>query len=77
MHDPATSKASYDDLLALPEGQVGEILGGELYAHPRPAPRHARASSALGFKVGGRCPSPWAPSGPRGVALVRPGPGRR
>jgi Uma2 family endonuclease len=41
-------QATYDDLLNLPENQVGEILNGELHAHPRPAPKHARVYSALG-----------------------------
>jgi len=33
--------ATYDDLLAVPEHQVAEILDGELYATPRPAFPHA------------------------------------
>lgn len=45
--------ACYDDILALPEHLVGEILLGELHTHPRPAPRHARAYSALGYLIGG------------------------
>ncbi len=40
--------ATYDDLLALPDHVVGEIINGELIVSPRPAPRHAMASSALG-----------------------------
>ena len=47
MSDPAPRKARYEDLLALPDNLVGEILAGELHTHPRPAPRHARAYSAL------------------------------
>lgn len=39
--------ATYEDLVALPEHQVGQIIDGELIAQPRPASRHARASSAL------------------------------
>ena len=53
MSDPARRKPSYEDILALPEHLVGEILAGELHTHPRPAPRHARAYSALGYLVGG------------------------
>ena len=53
MSEPAASDATYDDILALPENLVGEILGGRLHTHPRPAPRHARAYSALGFSLGG------------------------
>ena len=44
--------ATYEDLFDLPENVVGEIIAGELHTHPRPAPAHARASSALGIKVG-------------------------
>jgi len=47
MSHPAPRRARYEDLLALPEHLVGEILAGELHTHPRPAPRHARAYSAL------------------------------
>ena len=53
MTDTVKGQACYDDLRALPENMVGEILGGELHATPRPAPRHARAYSALGFSLGG------------------------
>ncbi|XTI71624.1 Uma2 family endonuclease [Acidithiobacillus sp. AC3] len=50
----ATAKrlASYDDLLELPENVVEEIIAGGLHTHPRPAPAHVRASSALGIQVG-------------------------
>jgi len=53
MPEPARRYASYEDILALPETLVGEILFGELHTHPRPAPRHARAYSALGYLLGG------------------------
>lgn len=53
MTRPAERLASYEDLLALPENLVGEILSGTLYTHPRPAPRHAHAYSALGYLIGG------------------------
>lgn len=53
MPEPLRRQASYDDILALPENLVGEILLGELHAHPRPAPRHAHAYSALGYLLGG------------------------
>ena len=38
----------YEQLLELPENQVGEIFAGQLHAHPRPAGPHALASSSLG-----------------------------
>jgi Uma2 family endonuclease len=40
--------ATYADLLALPDHVVGEIVGGELHASPRPAPAHAVAASSVG-----------------------------
>jgi len=43
--------ATYADLLALPDHVVGEIVGGELFVSPRPAPRHATASSGIGGKL--------------------------
>jgi len=46
-------KATYDDVLAAPEHQVAEILDGELFLSPRPANRHARASSSLFSQIGG------------------------
>lgn len=45
--------ATYDDLLAVPEHLVAEILDGELHTSPRPAPRHADASSGLGGALRG------------------------
>ena len=43
--------ATYDDLVALPEHVVGEIVDDELWASPRPAPKHANAESAIGALV--------------------------
>lgn len=48
MSRPANKVATYEDLLDLPENLVGEIFNGELVTHPRPAPRHALASSIVG-----------------------------
>ncbi len=45
---PAIKPATYNDILALPEHVVGEIIRGVLRTHPRPAPKHARAYSSLG-----------------------------
>ena len=53
MSQPAQRPASYEDLLDLPAHLVGEIINGRLVSHPRPAPKHARASSILGVEVGG------------------------
>ncbi len=45
--------ATYEDLLAVPDHLVAEILDGDLYTSPRPAPRHADASSGLGGALRG------------------------
>lgn len=44
-------KATYDDLRAVPEHVVAEIVGGELITNPRPRPRHAHATSAIGSQL--------------------------
>src|SRR5581483_2502269 len=44
--------ATYEDLLAVPEHLVAEILFGRLVTRPRPAPRHAVAGRALGNVLG-------------------------
>ncbi len=64
MSIPARRLAVYEDLFDLPENMVGEILNGELHTHPRPAPRHARAYSSLGYVVGG--PFDFGSGGPGG-----------
>jgi Uma2 family endonuclease len=51
--DPAKRRATYEDYLALPAHVVGEIINGVLQVSPRPAPRHAYASSRLGGKLDG------------------------
>jgi Uma2 family endonuclease len=45
--------ATYEDLRALPETVVGEIVAGELVASPRPASRHVVVASTLGIQLGG------------------------
>jgi Uma2 family endonuclease len=44
--------ATYDDLVAVPDHLVAEIVDGELWTSPRPALRHAAASSELGHQLG-------------------------
>ncbi|MGA9523410.1 MAG: hypothetical protein WBV82_18240 [Myxococcaceae bacterium] len=46
-------RATYEDLVALPEGVTGELIDGELFASPRPAGRHIAIASALGSELGG------------------------
>ncbi len=50
--DPARRRATYEDLLQIPEHHLGQIIDGELYVHPRPAYRHAAAASVLGEELG-------------------------
>jgi Uma2 family endonuclease len=57
--------ATYEDLLAVPEHLVAEILFGRLVTHPRPAPRHATSANALStvltspFQFGRDGPGGW------------------
>lgn len=48
MTQPAPRHATYEDVLALPEHVVGEIVDGELSVSPRLAIPHAVGTSALG-----------------------------
>ena len=56
---------AYDELLALPENLVGEIIGGQLYTQPRPAGPHNNAETCLGsalnppFQQGKGGPGGW------------------
>lgn len=41
-------RATYEDLLKVPDHMVAEILDGDLFAWPRPSFLHARAASGVG-----------------------------
>jgi Uma2 family endonuclease len=62
---PDSRQALYDAYLAVPEHRRAEIIDGILYVSPRPAPRQANASSALGsdlqraFQRGRGGPGGW------------------
>jgi Uma2 family endonuclease len=68
---PARRAATYEDLLAVPEPLVAELLFGQLVTHPRPAPRHANVVTRLNgilsapFNLGIGGPGGW-------VFLVEP-----
>ncbi len=47
-----TRRATYQDVLDAPPHKVAEVIAGTLHTHPRPAARHAWASSGLGIKIG-------------------------
>ena len=66
-------RATWADLLALPEHQKGEIVNGELVLAPRPAPPHVMVASDLAVLLGGtfRFGSGGGPGG--WVILAEPG----
>ncbi len=57
----ATRRATYADLLAVPEHLVAEILDGELFTFPRPALRHARVATKLGGTLDAQFDGPPGP----------------
>lgn len=50
--DPARKLATYDDLLALPDGVKGEVIAGSIVLPPAPLPRHSNAQRALSGFIG-------------------------
>ena len=61
-------RATYADLLAVPSNMIAEIINGELRTMPRPAPRHAKASSVLGMRLGP--PFQLGEGGPGGWQII-------
>ena len=51
MTNTALKLPSYEDILDLPDNMIGEIINGRLEIQPRPAPKHALTSSALGGEL--------------------------
>ncbi len=45
--------ATYEDLCQVPAHMIGQIIHGQLIVLPRPAPKHALASSSLGEELVG------------------------
>ncbi len=54
MASPIRRRATYDDLLKVPDHLVAEIVDGDLHTSPRPAGRHSVATSGLGGQI-------WSP----------------
>ena len=48
-----SARATYQDVLDAPAHLVAEIINGTLHTHPRPASRHALATSRLTIELGG------------------------
>jgi Uma2 family endonuclease len=68
MGEPAKPRATYEDLLHLPRGLIGELIHGALVTQPRPAAIHARAATRLGTKLGG--PFDLGDRGPGGWVIL-------
>jgi len=64
MASPVRKRATYDDLLEVPEHLVAEIVDGDLQVSPRPAGPHTLAASGLGVSIGG--PFAFGRGGPGG-----------
>ena len=50
---PDPRQTLYDAYLEVPDHQRAEIIDGTLYVSPRPAPRHANATTVLGGELNG------------------------
>jgi Uma2 family endonuclease len=61
---PRPRPATYQDVLDAPPHMVAELIRGALHLQPRPASRHAHASSVLGARIGS--PFHYDPGGPGG-----------
>src|SRR5262245_38264773 len=63
----AKRRATYEDLMQVPDTKVAEIIDGELVVSPRPASPHAHAASVLGGDlVTSFHRDPGDPAGPGG-----------
>jgi Uma2 family endonuclease len=52
MGQPAPRRATYQDVLAVPEHLVAEVIDGELHTQPRPAALHSIAATTLAEELG-------------------------
>lgn len=68
MSQPAPRRATYADIVALPEGVVGELIDGVLHTQARPAGPHSFVASGLGIDLGG--PFDRGRGGPGGWYIV-------
>jgi len=71
MPTPAPNRATDEDLCSVPDGMIGEIIGGELVVTPRPSRGHAKAASAVSGEL---CPPfDFGRGGPGGwIILIEP-----
>ncbi|MGE0826200.1 MAG: Uma2 family endonuclease [Candidatus Binatia bacterium] len=66
----ARRRATYEDLLQVPDILIAEILDGELLTSPRPGSPHARAASALIQDVSPFDRRTGGPGGPGGWQIL-------
>jgi Uma2 family endonuclease len=64
----AREVATYEDVLAAPEHVIAKVVDGPLRLRPRPASRHARVVSSLGFEIMG--PLDRGRGGPGGWVIL-------
>jgi Uma2 family endonuclease len=64
--EPAPKRATYDDLLALPEDVRAEVIAGQIDTAPSPLPEHSRALGSLALLVGGPFDQGHGRGGPGG-----------
>lgn len=63
-------RATYEDLMKVPDHMVAEIIDGELVVSPRPAARHARTATRMGTDLVGPFDRPPGQGGPGGWILL-------
>lgn len=68
MADRARKRATYEDLLAVPDTKVAQIIDGELIVQPRPAGPHTLLASGLGMHLG--TPFQFGQGGPGGWFIL-------
>lgn len=68
--EPARRRATYEDLLQVPDILIAEIIEGELITSPRPAFSHARTVFRLSRALGPFDEDPDRPDGPGGWWLL-------
>jgi Uma2 family endonuclease len=65
--DHPKRRATYEDLMQVPDTKVAEIIDGELIVSPRPGSPHTRAATSLGVDIAGPFDrEPGDPAGPGG-----------
>ena len=61
-------RATYEDLIQVPDTKVAEIIDGELIVSPRPASPHARAAGIIGGGLVVPLGRWWLPDAHRGLS---------